>query len=288
MSAIHYKNRPFIFCEVFMYRYSLILPLFLYASLAFSQAVSHACARLYNADIVGTAKSIDNKNIIYCESHYLSGDIYRVDNVPTAITNYQRQYDKVKYHDLTQQLIVQKSVDYSFFPLAPDIEQNDFRNQQLIKMTAQTADKTLLLEYRRASTKEGERTIKSKRLPLSSLVADAGFNNAIRSRWNDIQTNGSTVFSFAVPTRLRAIKLAVKSAALSQCYQKMNLNLSYIDEKHICYVVQPNSTLLTMFVKPLFLIYERDMRQLMAFYGAANVADKDGKVQQVLLEYQYY
>ncbi len=259
---------------------SLALLLFL----LLSNANAAQCERINNADIVGEAVSIKTGEFLYCEYHYLSGEPYTVEGVPVSLQGYQTSTAEVYYMDAEQQLIARKKVDYSLNPFSPNIEQEDFRHQEWVKVERDLQANELLVQYRRAN----QESIKQKAIAGSELVVDAGFNNAIRSRWQEMADTGSAVFTFVASAQLRTVSLKVASKKLSSCFAKADIPDFYQDGDHVCYKVSSNNALVNLFIKPIYLVYKEDSRRLSIFRGAVNISTDAGKGQQAIIEYQYY
>lgn len=238
----------------------------------------NACPQQPNADIIGEATDLKSKQFLYCEYHFLSD-----------------KQSIVIYRNSNSEKIAEKTVNYLRSNLAPDIQQTDFRHCESIVVTqsqplagSSVSDSVLAyrVSYRKANSDDVKvKTIRSK--PPMKTIVDAGFDNAIRYYWNDLQSTGSATFSFLVPARLKTVTLKVVKMAMEQCESLADLDKRYAHDEHDCYRVYPKSAVLRLFVSPLTLVYQIDNQQLMFFSGNSNITNDNGKGQKVAINYRY-
>ncbi len=236
-----------------------------------SSVYGDACVNSASAAVVGLASSDGGREFLYCEYHYREGDKVRVE-----------------YYDRDQTLIALKQVDYSQSSLAPAIYQDDYRHAEKVRVQhlqdTNTDQRYLFMQYQGANQEELSEKPTSND---GSLIVDAGFDNAIRFYWDEIAENSSATLNFVAPARLRTIELKVRKKPLSRCAKEARLE-EYNESEHICYVVRPLNGLVSLFVKPIKLIYERETKRLLLFRGNSNITDEQGMGQQVAIDYRYY
>ncbi len=236
--------------------------------------------------IIGEASSDDNK-FLYCEYHYsLQGNQRRVD-----------------YRDIEQRLIATKTVDFSISEWAPNILQDDFRHGEKVVVTRKDStdtqsSKVFLAQYRRgvaSDTTQDEDsepvTLREKEFVLDdeSVVVDAGFDNAIRDRWQIIMNGSTAQFLFLAPASLRTIQLNVdKHNEVTHCITGSVEYIPYNNSGYVCLMVKPSNKLLSWFVSSIRLLYDKDSQRLIYFSGASNVTTDRGKGQSVQITYRYY
>lgn len=250
----------------------MIKRLMLVCCLYINTAYADVCPEVPSASIVGVATAASTGEFLYCESHYALGDSTRVE-----------------YKDSSQALIVLKQVDYSDGLLAPSIYQEDFRHGEKVRVqrlqNPVSDNEYLFMQYQRANEDEPlDKSIEN----VSGLVVDAGFDNAIRYYWDEMSKKGSVILTFVAPARLRTIKLKVRVKPLSSCRFEGVEDYLYEKSKHICYVVRPLNSMVSLFVKPIKLIYEQKTQRLVSFVGNSNVTDEKGSGQQVIITYRYF
>lgn len=153
---------------------------------------------------------------------------------------------KVDYRDPTGAGIAFKELDYSPGPHQPALVMRDLRND-LEHVVAASGDE---------------------------LVVDAGFDNYVRSRWDDLSAGEAVRFRFKVvgfddPIRMKALRQPDCPA------------------EQLCLKVTVDSWLLGIFADPIELTYARDSQRLLRFRGVSNLRGPDGESQTVDIRYTY-
>jgi len=224
------------------------------------------CTRYQGADITGIAISHGTGKPLYCEYHYSSPD-----NIITT----------VEYWDDKQQLIVKKKLDFSTGLASPSVDQQDFRHGERRQVSKQSDD--WLLRYQPANREGVTTPVVDKVLRTKKpIVVDAGFDKIVRQQWDVLVSGKAKVFRFASPIHGRTISLRVKRRQQERC-----LSRQYDQQKQICYVIQPQSTLLRWFAKPLALVYDKATRRLLMFSGVVNITSDEGGDLSAAVYYQY-
>ena len=108
------------------------------------------------------------------------------------------------------------------------------------------------------------------------MVIDAGFDNFVRSRWDELISGNSVQFPFLgvgfdKPINMRAIR-----EKPANC-----------DDDKVCLSIGLNSWLLGMLVDPIKLSYSRESRELLWFSGISNIVGESGETLSVDIHYQY-
>jgi hypothetical protein len=251
--------------------------------LAVSSVCLHDSAEIDQTPlVVGEAYSGDNKALIYCEYHYAPANSVKI------IVDY-------RYPD--GELIARKRLNYSSGLLSPDVLQEDFRTGELREvalLTDKESDTPLAVGYRK--TLQSDMQTVNMAAPVS-LVVDAGFNQAVRKYWNVLLGGETTKVNFVSPVHLRTIGLSITAKAISdnsivdtsiatnnteQC-----LGESYHTDKHVCFLIRPSSGLLSLFVEPLGLIYERASQRLLSYEGTVNINSEKGSSLKAIIRYVY-
>jgi hypothetical protein len=155
----------------------------------------------------------------------------------------------VDYHDSFGQLIARKTLDFSGGVYQPALQMRDFRRS---------------LEF---SFSNNER---------EDLVVDAGFDNFVRSKWDEL--NEGEVVKF--PFKVIGIDSPVKMRALIDPAGNCN-------EQQLCLKVSLDSWVLSMLVDPIMLSYSRQDRRLLRFQGVSNIKGVEGESLSVDIRYDY-
>ena len=155
----------------------------------------------------------------------------------------------VLYLDADGVLIARKQVDYSRSAHSPSLTLEDLR---------------LAREARLEPEADPE------------LVVDAGFDNYVRLRWEELAAGGTVAFPFQIVGRERPLAMKAQRQQSTDC-----------SEQELCLEVGLDSWLLGMLVDPIQLTYQRDSRRLLRFRGISNLKDERGRSQFVDIRYSY-
>lgn len=154
----------------------------------------------------------------------------------------------IEYVDPGQQTLARKELDYSDSAYAPDV----------------TMRNLLLESLKRASGGDDAAT-----------VIDAGFDNYVRSRWDELAAGKTVDFPFLVLGREQP--LAMQAARRDgDCA-----------EDALCLAVAPQAWYLRLVVPPIELTYARDSRRLLRYQGISNLRDAQGNSRLVDIRYDY-
>tara|TARA_B100001540_G_scaffold313609_1_gene336871 strand:- start:668 stop:1387 length:720 start_codon:yes stop_codon:yes gene_type:complete len=155
----------------------------------------------------------------------------------------------VDYRDAGGEAIAFKTLDYSASLHAPALEMRDLR-----------ADR----QYSLPAPQRGD------------LVVDAGFDNYVRSRWDELSRGDTVVFPFRVLGIERPITMRAGIDAGRDCAAD-----------RLCLRVEVDSWWLGLLAEPIELAYRRATRQLLRFSGVSNLRDARGRAPQVDIRYEY-
>ncbi|AQA18581.1 hypothetical protein BST95_10385 [Halioglobus japonicus] len=154
---------------------------------------------------------------------------------------------EITYVDPDGETIGVKSLDYTLALPAPMVSMHDIRRG---------------------------RTMTTPQIIEPGVVVDAGFDNYVRERWDDLRTGDGVTFPFLVlgrnkPLMMRAVNIP------NSC-----------DDGMTCLSVTLDAWWLSMLVKPIELAYDSE-RRLVMFAGVSNIPDERGKGQDVVIRYRY-
>ena len=103
-------------------------------------------------------------------------------------------------------------------------------------------------------------------LTVKNLVADAGFNEFIKTNWLKLRTGKALPLQFAVPTRLQAYKFNLKQTGESQ----------FAGVPAVTYQLKI-AGLLSLIAEPIEVTYDKANRRLLRFQGLSNLRDDAGE-----------
>lgn len=110
-----------------------------------------------------------------------------------------------------------------------------------------------------------------------AMAADAGFNNYVHRRFDDLVQGEKVAFHFIAASRLAAVKLKARRVA------DRNLGGQTLIEFKVSL-----SSILSLFFDPLRLSYDALTRQLVEYRGLSNVRDEQGEPYQVRIAYPQF
>jgi hypothetical protein len=156
-----------------------------------------------------------------------------------------------------------KSVDYRPSPIAPDFEFVDMRSgyREGLRRVAGVATAW----YREARALE-----RAASLGAAQLVADAGFDNFIRSRWAELIRGASLPLSFAVPARLRTLEFRLGKVGSTQVAGEA----AHVFRLRL-------GGWLGLVAPHIDVAYGQRSRRLLRFEGLSNLRDDAGRRQLV-------
>ena len=212
--------------------------------------------------IVGSAVSSDNGQLLYRELHYR-------DDAAALIS------ERVEYVSPSGELLVEKNLDGSRSAITPNVEQNDLRTGT--RFTITSTDNGIEALYQR-----GGESAKTQRVDKDEqLVIDAGFDPYVRAHWQTLAAGEAIRAEFFVPARLDTVKISIRQTDAAQC--------AAITSPTMCLVVRPAGflRLVGWLVDPLYLAYGQDSQRLLLYRGISNLLDAEGASQDVLIRYEY-
>ena len=242
-----------IFVSTFI---SIIVPAFVRAA----PELASVCDITSGADLIGLAIDKTDASPLYCEYHFHE---YKEGTI---------KYSTVKYIDTNDQEMAEKQLEYTFSPLVPNVIQQDTRQGELRVLKYSAEGDHFLLEYKQDDATDKKSAIVAANEATLPLVADAGFDRLLKENWDVLDQGKTVAFSFLSPIHTRIIALTVKRYNRDSCG-----GITFDAESSICFTVNPKSSLLKLFAKPLYLLYDRSSQQVVVFSGVVNLVDAKGK-----------
>ena len=203
---------------------------------------------------------------------------------------------RVGYYTPEGELIVEKFVDYSLNASAPNFTQFDLRYERLVAarldgQSAQFARTTMpVANWRGVDTAltQFEGSVEA----TEQLVIDAGFDNYVRSRWEDLAEGDKVRFDFALPSRAASLPMIARRKPATVCEATREQVQpgaigAVAGEQDLCLEIAPANWLINSFVSPIRLEYDADNRRLLSFAGTSNILNEQGKAYRVYIVYDY-
>ena len=107
--------------------------------------------------------------------------------------------------------------------------------------------------------------LRSKRIQSTDLVADAGFDEFVRARWESLESGDALVVPFLVPSRLDTVKFRVRKAGETT-----------IDGQAASVIRLSLASPLGWFLPDIDVSYRRSDRRLLRYRGVTNIRDDTG------------
>ncbi len=178
-----------------------------------------------------------------------------------------------EYRDPSGRLIVKRFVSFEQHPTVPEFRTEDLRSGY-IEGSEPSGDSVRLYWRRSWSDPMQEKAVK---IPGPAAV-DAGFNNFVQSRWDRLMRGETATFNFGVPFALDYFAFRVYREREEQRNGRRLVTM-------VCDI---DNFLLRLFVKPIVLTYDADVRRLVSYEGISNINNDDGKSYTVRIVYDPY
>ncbi len=209
-------------------------------------------------EIIG--KAFKNNKLIYTEKH--NAKILSNKKYEEIETSY-RGIDDIEFAHIKSNF---KKNDF-----VPDVFFQDLRNNSQEKIAFDENKHEIQIE------RSSGLVVTKKQLPLfSNSILGQGFHNYIVSHFDQLLANNDNS-----PQRVSFI--------ITNPADQFNFSIM-LDKKNDEYAwinVKPSNIFISAFVPTINLCYERKSMRLKTFKGLSNIEDKDGKSQEVVIEYQY-
>lgn len=194
----------------------------------------------------GKAWDLQKKRVLYTESHWL------------RFENGRLSERTVLYRCADGTAFARKNVSYANSALAPAFQFKDRRFDYSEALQWQNGQPRLQYSSRKSS---GERALINK----PNLVADAGFDNFIRQRWQALSRSNRQSLQFAVPSRLKSYAFHLqRSGATRYANQPAQVFTLGLDG------------LLGLIAPDIEVTYSSRDQRLLRFKGLTNILNDQG------------
>lgn len=205
---------------------------------------------------------------------HFSARAYDLDSGQVVYTE-EHQYDATGHYNVTYRepngtTFGSKLADFSISRFAPNIEQHNDRNGELVRITRKNAQ-TLSATYRENRKHDA---VTETITAADNIVIDAGFHPYILEHWDSLIQGRSNRFEYVVPSWRRSVTLAVAAIPCAQSGQA-------------CFAIKPANKFMAIFAHAAEVIYDAQSRQLLEFRGTSNIAKRDGEYHRVRIVYEY-
>jgi len=223
---------------------------------AFCAFAGLACAR--DGSFTGYARSLDGRDLLYVESHAVSGGGGADE---TRVVLYRCSAGSAPF--------ARKELDYARDRIAPAFAFEDARSgfAEGLKRDARGLE---VFERAGANAKLRRETLSH----AGALVADAGFDEFVRTRWDALERGASAEVPFLVPSRLDSVNFKVRKVS-EATIEGEAANVFRLS------VAGPLGWLLS----DIDVSYRKRDRQLMRYRGITNIRDASGEMLQAQIDF---
>jgi hypothetical protein len=203
-------------------------------------------ARAADLTFMGRAHDVETGALLYVESHAVSG------------SGGPRETRVVSYRCANGATFARKTLDFGAARLAPDFALDDARSGVSEGLERGAQGVTVFERDRGAPAR-------SKLLGNTDLIADAGFDEFVRARWEALEAGDALVVPFLVPSRLDTVKFRVRKTGETMI-EGQAANVFRLS------VAGPLGWLLP----DIDVSYRRNDRRLLRYRGITNLRDGAG------------
>lgn len=198
---------------------------------------------------VGEARALDDGRVLYREEHLLARD---AGGEPSRRLVIYRCPDGAAFG--------RKTLSYGGNPFVPSFRMEDARWGYVEAL--ETVDDGVQLSVQRpgAQLETGKIAIED-----AALVADAGYDEFVRQRWDQLITGEKVRLDFIVPSRLTYYGFAVQKQREEQ-----------VEDGAVKVFSLGLSGFFGMFLPKIEVAYDAETRELRRFVGLTNIRDVEG------------
>jgi len=209
-----------------------------------------ACAPFAGATdltFMGRAHDLETGALLYTETHAVRD------------SGGAREARVVSYRCANGALFARKTLDFGAARIAPAFALDDARSDTAEGLERGAQGLTVF-------TRSSGATLRSKPLPgVSAMVADAGFDEFVRGRWETLDGGAALVVPFLVPSRLDTVKFRVRKTGETT-----------IGGRTASVFRLSAASPLGWFLPDIDVSYRKDDRRLLRYRGLTNLRDGSG------------
>ena len=163
-----------------------------------------------------------------------------------------------QYFDPAHKQIAHRKLKFSERKFAPDFKTEDLRTGYI--EGAEVVDGKVKLFYR----KDKNSQMKSKTIAVPEpMVIDGGFNQYIKSNWEQLLDGKVLTFYFTVSSRLDYFKMRASKMSIKD--EKMKVK------------IEPDKALIRWIADPIIVVYNTETKRIISYEGKSNIADEHGE-----------
>ncbi|PJZ50422.1 hypothetical protein CH362_01190 [Leptospira saintgironsiae] len=209
----------------------------------------------------GTATDLETGTLLYKDFHEETWENGK--HVSSIIT----------YKDREGKIFAKKKINFLKNRTLPEFQLEDYRDGYLEGGILQSGSSVKLFARRKSAD-----MIQEKILDGGNLSAlDGGFDYFVIDHWEELISGKKINFHFLVPVERDKFQFSVEKTKEGEYKGKPALFLR----------MKIASAILSMFVKPIDLVYDIESKRIMEFKGTSNINDENGKSHKVKIVYGF-
>lgn len=209
-----------------------------------------------DAVFTGYARDLKTNALLYVESHSVA-------NAGTA-----RETRVVLYRCPDGEPFARKTLTYDGDRSAPGFRFEDARSGYADGLTREPRGLEVFERSGRTAP------LRRERVDEAGLVADAGFDEFVRTRWDELERGVAVDAPFLVPSRLDSMPFRVRKVDDAE-----------IDGEAVSVVRLSLAGLLRFFLPDIDVSYRKRDRALMRYRGTTNIRDAAGKLLEAQIDF---
>ncbi len=198
-----------------------------------------------------------------------SGELLYTEQHRMAFTEQTLQSHRVRYLDPDGEVFVEKTLDYSRHPYAPDFDLHDLRDGY--REGGAVTDEGYRL-YRQDREGAPQRDARVRLGP--ELVVDAGFDRYVKAHLPELLEQERGQFRMAVPGHLTSLRFRIRLLDREPLFGL----------PAVSFRVEPAS-LLRLFTDHIDITYDSSTGRLLRYVGISNIRDSQGDRHDVRIDF---
>ncbi|TGK39550.1 hypothetical protein [Leptospira andrefontaineae] len=207
----------------------------------------------------GTATDLETGNLLYKDFHEETWE------------NGKHVSSIIIYKDPEGKVFAKKKINFLKNRILPEFQLEDYRDGYLEGGVLQGATSVKLFARKKLEDIIQEKTVETGN--LSAL--DGGFDYFVIDHWEELLSGKKINFHFLVPSERDKFLFSVEKTKEGDYKGKPALFLK----------LKIASAILSMFVKPIDLVYDIESKRIMEYRGTSNINDENGKSYKVKIVY---
>nr|WP_232371483.1 hypothetical protein [Leptospira ainazelensis] len=209
----------------------------------------------------GTATDLESRKILYYDHH------------EEVWENGNHSYSLIQYKDPQGKVFAKKKIQFSKNPAIPDFQLEDLRDGYLEGGTLLKSGTAKLFARRNS-----EKSLEEKTISFSEPASmDGGFDYFVKNNWDSLIDGKTIRFRFLVPIEKDTFAFSVSKTKTGEYKGKPALFLR----------MKIDNALLSVFVKPIEMVYDIESKRIMEYKGTSNINDEKGKSHNVKIVYDF-